>query len=234
MLATAITYVLNTLTAFIPLVFTTWNVELFEFPKFVLLLAVTLILSTLAIIDNVTRRHNPLSLLWQDASISTKRLHLSVIFFLFTQLVTTLTSVSLHTSLWGYYGRFHQGLLTTLCYTIVYLVATLYLNKKSTQKIINISIGTAVLISVYAIAQHFGIDKNPWSAQLARRLFDPQPLFDAVCVLYQKTSWPKIASFYPSHFCDPFCRAFIYPFALWASCFWLWVGGVHAFDASQL
>ena len=62
-----------------------------------------------------------------------------------------------YTSFWGYYSRFHGGLLTIICYTIIYFAALKWMNKKSTQKLINISIKTSILIGLIAILEHFNI-----------------------------------------------------------------------------
>ncbi|MEI6690785.1 MAG: O-antigen ligase family protein [bacterium] len=171
MLANLITYTLYLLTATIPLVFTTWNYELFEFPKFVALIAGSFFIGILMLSDHILTRKNPLNLLWYNASKTEKILHSSVLVVLVTQALSTIFSVQLNTSLWGYYSRFHQGLIATFCYTVVYFAIVLYLNKKSTQNIIKVSIATSIVISFYAIAEHYGIDKNMWVQDVQNRVF---------------------------------------------------------------
>lgn len=158
--------VLYLLTVFLPLTFTTINSELFEFPKFILLLSGTLILVAAWLIDHFYYKNQSLHL-----SRSHSTIHLSIFAILITQALATITSIHPYTSFWGYYSRFHQGLLTTICYTVIYFMAVKYLDNKSTQKIIKISINTAIVISLYAIFQRFGIDKNLWIQDVVNRPF---------------------------------------------------------------
>ena len=148
----------------VPLTFTTINSELFEFPKFILLLSGTLVISTA----------------WIAHLYQTKKLKfpshlspisLSVLFILATQTLSTIFSVHPYTSFWGYYSRFHGGLLTTICYTIIYFAALNWLDKKSTQKLIKITVGTAFIVSLYAILERLGIDKNLWIQDVQNRPF---------------------------------------------------------------
>ncbi|MCE7897973.1 MAG: hypothetical protein DPW11_02725 [bacterium] len=155
---------------FIPLTFTTLNSELFEFPKFILLLSATLTILTAAIVDYLHNRH---SQRYTDLRVNgfTSPISLAVLAILATQLLSTIFSISPYTSFWGYYSRFHQGLLTTICYTILYFAACLYLDKESVQKLIKVSVGTAFFISLYAILQRLGIDKSLWIQDVVNRPF---------------------------------------------------------------
>ena len=148
----------------VPLTFTTINSELFEFPKFILLLSGTLVISA-AWITN----------LWQIKKLKfpshLSPISLSVLFILATQTLSTIFSVHPYTSFWGYYSRFHGGLLTTICYTIIYFAALNWLDKKSTQKLIKITVGTAFIVSLYAILERLGIDKNLWIQDVQNRPF---------------------------------------------------------------
>lgn len=44
-----------------------------------------------------------------------------LLLFLSSQLISTLFSLDLHTSFWGYYSRFNGGLLSMLCYVFLIL-----------------------------------------------------------------------------------------------------------------
>jgi putative inorganic carbon (hco3(-)) transporter len=158
------------LTISIPLIFTTINYELFEFPKFILLLVATIIIAVAWIIDLYPNRKMIISSLPSTLK-SLSPISLAILTILSTQFLATIFSIDPHTSFWGYYSRFHQGLLTTTCYTLIYFSAHKYLDYKSTQKLIKISIGTAILVSLYAIAQRFGIDKTLWVQDVVNRPF---------------------------------------------------------------
>lgn len=164
-----ITVILSLLSIFIPLTFTVINSELFEFPKFVILLSGTLVIAIAWILDLIYRRDFKV---WaNDTPRPLKYIHYGVIAMLVTQLVTTIFSINPYTSFWGYYSRYHGGLATTLCYTILYFAAVKWLDKKSTQKIIKISFGTAIFICIYGILEHFGIDKSLWKQDVQNRVF---------------------------------------------------------------
>lgn len=151
---------------FIPLTFTTFNSELFEFPKFILLLSASLTILFAWIIDSY---YNHKSFIPKE--IIKKPISLAILSILATQLLSTIFSINPYTSFWGYYSRFHQGLLTTICYTILYFAATLYLDKKSVLKLIKVSVGSAFFISLYAILQRLGIDKSLWIQDVVNRPF---------------------------------------------------------------
>jgi O-antigen ligase len=151
---------------FIPLTFTTLNSELFEFPKFILLLSATLTILTAWIIDTYLNKKSFIKL-----DLIKKPISIAVLAILATQLLSTLFSINPYTSFWGYYSRYHQGLLTTICYTILYFAASTYLDKKSVQKLIKVSVGTAFVISLYAIAQRLGVDKTLWIQDVVNRPF---------------------------------------------------------------
>ena len=160
-----ITFTLYLLSILVPLTFTTISSELFEFPKFILLLSGTLIITAAwGIHIYKTRDYKFL-----DAGIPI--INYSVLAILFTQLLATIFSINPYTSFWGYYSRFHGGLLTTICYTIIYFAATKWLDTKSTLKLIKISVVTAILISLYAILERLGIDKNFWVQNVQHRPF---------------------------------------------------------------
>lgn len=151
------------LALFIPLTFTTLNHELFEFPKFIILLSGTSIVT----------------LAWLIHALKTKDyqffhrslISYSVLAILLTQILATLFSLHPYTSFWGYYSRFHGGLLTTICYTILYFSALKWLDKKSTLNIIKISVITSILISLYAILERLGINKDFWIQDVQNRVF---------------------------------------------------------------
>ena len=158
-----IVYTLYALSALVPLVFTTLNSELFEFPKFILLLSGTLII-TLAWAIHIYKTRD--FKIFKPSAMS-----YALLAILLTQALATIFSIHPYTSFWGYYSRFHQGLLTTICYTIIYFASLKWLDNKSTQKLIKISVITSFLIGLFAVAEHFGIDKKFWIQDVQNRVF---------------------------------------------------------------
>jgi len=168
-----IRFTLQLLLVFIPLTFTTVNYELFEFPKFLLLLSGAIILTVAWGIDLYQRQLSPLIVIKNLLTTPSphRLINQSLIIILVTQTLATLFSLHPYTSWWGYYSRFHQGLLTTTCYTLIYFSALNYMDNKSIHKLIKITISTSILISLYAILQRFGIDQSLWVQDVVNRPF---------------------------------------------------------------
>ncbi len=135
------------LTILIPLVFTTSTSELFEFPKFLLLITGTLIISVSWIYYLYQTR---------DYKIKINTIGYGMLAVLSTTAISTIFSLHPYTSFWGYYGRFHGGLFSLICYTIIYFAATKWMDTKSTQKLIKISIKTSIFVAILAIFEHYG------------------------------------------------------------------------------
>jgi tetratricopeptide (TPR) repeat protein len=85
-------------------------------------------------------------------------------------LVTTITSVTRFTSLWGSYQRL-QGTYTTLSYIVVFfLVLNEMRSRTQLNRLITAAIVTSVPISLYGLIQHYGIDPLPWGGNVTRRV----------------------------------------------------------------
>jgi len=112
---------------------------------------------------------------------------LPLLLFLFSQILSTLFSLDHFTSFYGYYGRFNGGLLSTVCFVLLFLIYNTYRTNQTNAKIINISIISGLLVSLYAIAQHFGIDKSIWQQDVQARVFStlgqPNWLAAYMCIL---------------------------------------------------
>jgi len=95
----------------VPLILTPWNYELFEFNKMLTVYALTTIIVGA----------------WLGRMILTKKIifkrtpfDIPLLLFLISQFLSFLVSIDRHTSFWGYYSRFHGGLLSTICYLLLY------------------------------------------------------------------------------------------------------------------
>jgi len=96
----------------------------------------------------------------------------SLIAFLASQIISTIISIDQHTSIFGYYSRFNGGLLSVICYLILYfgLISNIE-KKKQIISLLKIAFVSAFLVSVYGIAEHFGIDKHIWVQDVQARVF---------------------------------------------------------------
>lgn len=119
-------------------------------------------------------------------------LHLSphsivLLIFLGTQIISTLISVDPHTSIFGFYSRLNGGLLSIICYITLALILPLYLDEKLKNYLIYTSLFSGLLVSIYGILQHFGIDARFWVQDVQARVFStfgqPNWLAAYLCIL---------------------------------------------------
>jgi putative inorganic carbon (hco3(-)) transporter len=161
-----------------PLIFTSFNSELFELPKmfFVYFLTVLIVFFHLL---NVVQNRSPL--------FKRSFLDLPLILFLISQIISTIISIDPHTSIFGYYSRQNGGLLSTVCYLLLYWILVVYLDDDQKEKIIFFSLTSGFLVAVFGIAEHFGIDKNLWVQDVQARVFStlgqPNWLGAYLCIL---------------------------------------------------
>ncbi len=94
-----------------------------------------------------------------------------IIFFLAVQLLSLIYSIDPQTSLYGYYSRFNGGFLSLASYAVLYWAAATYLDFKSTVSLLQTALWTAIPISLYGIAEHFGIDSKLWVQDVQNRVF---------------------------------------------------------------
>jgi len=147
---------------FVPLVLSPWTSELFEFNKMILVYLFTVIIIFAWI----------LKIIFSGKIFFRKTFwDIPLLFFLFFQIVSTLFSIDRHTSIFGYYSRFNGGLLSTICYLFLYWACVSNLNKKQRLSAVRYSLFAGLLVSLYGIAEHFGIDKHIWIQDVQARVF---------------------------------------------------------------
>lgn len=161
-----------------PLIFTQSNSELFELPKMYFVYFLTVLITIFHLI-NVFKNKAPL--------YRKSFLNIPLLLFLISQIISTYYSIDPHTSFFGYYSRLNGGLLSLICYCLLYLILVVYLDSDFKDKIINFSLLSAFIVSIYAIAQHFGIDKNMWVQDVQSRVFStlgqPNWLAAYLCII---------------------------------------------------
>lgn len=154
----------------VPLIMTPWNYELFEFNKMLLVYVLTAIIAGAWLIKMVINR---------QFVFRRTPLDLPIFLFLSSQLISFFFSIDRHTSLWGYYGRFNGGLLSTISYVVLYYAlvsngVSLAKSEKSNSFILNclgISLLSGFLVAAYGILEHFGIDAQYWVQDVKNRVF---------------------------------------------------------------
>lgn len=134
----------------IPLVFYSKTSELFEFNKIVLLYAITLLIAGLWTAESILHK-----------KIVFKRtiLDIPLVIFVSSQILSTIFSIDVRTSIFGYYSRFNGGLLSVFCYAILYWAFVTHIQKKDLKRLLyNLFFSTAIA-AVWGVLEHFG--KSP-------------------------------------------------------------------------
>lgn len=160
-----ITILFGLLIFFVPIVF--WPTsELFEFNKMMLTYALTGLILALWLAQGLVNK---------KLEIRRTPLDLPLLLFLLGQIITTILSIDPHTSIWGYYSRFHGGLASTFSYLILYFVFTSHFSQPESKNklkfIFYTLISSTTLVAIYGILEHFGIDKNLWIQDVQNRVF---------------------------------------------------------------
>ncbi|MCL5676080.1 MAG: O-antigen ligase family protein [Patescibacteria group bacterium] len=158
----------------VPLILTPVNYELFEYNKMMTVYALTVVISAAWLIKSISLggfkiRRTPFD--W------------ALILFLISQIFSTVFSLDTHISFWGYYSRFHGGLLSTISYTVLFYALVSNLSNPSAslgtglsnlgnlKKFLGVILAAGILVSFYGILEHFGIDKNLWVQDVENRVF---------------------------------------------------------------
>jgi putative inorganic carbon (HCO3(-)) transporter len=146
----------------VPLILTPWNYELFEFNKMILTYSLAVIIISAWLIKMVLEK----KFLFRRTFLD-----LPLLLFFFSQVISTIYSLDRHTSFWGYYSRFNGGLFSTTTYLLLYWAFVTNMNKEKALMVIRFLLYTTLLVSLYGIAEHFGIDAQYWVQDVQRRVF---------------------------------------------------------------
>ncbi len=143
----AIAYLFNTLFLILPLVFFTKTSEVFEFNKIVTVYIFTVVIVGLWIIKMITNK-----------KIIFRRtiLDIPILLFLGTQIISTVLSIDIRTSIFGYYSRFNGGLASSISYALLYWAYVANVSQKENRKNILVLIISGVIVSIYGVLEHFG------------------------------------------------------------------------------
>lgn len=146
----------------VPLILTPWNYELFEFNKMIIVYLGTVIITSAWLIRMVI-----------NSKVIFKKtlLNLPLLLFLVSQIISSLISIHRYTSVWGYYSRFHGGLISTISYLLLFWAFISNLNKKEVKNSIYIVVTTAFIVAAYGVLEHFGIDEDYWVQDVRNRVF---------------------------------------------------------------
>lgn len=134
-----------------PLLFTSINHELFEYNKMIFTYLLTVIISGTWIIRMINQR-----------KLIAKRtvMDLPILVFLGANLISTIFSIDVHTSWWGYYTRSNGGMWSIISYTILYFGLVANFEAKQIIRFMKAAVWGGTLVALYAIPEHFGVSPS--------------------------------------------------------------------------
>lgn len=130
-----------------PLFFLSDNSELFEFNKMRLVYGLTVIITTSWFVNMILQK---------KLLIKRTPLDIPILLFLASQIISTIVSIDIHTSIWGYYSRSNGGLLSIISYILLYYAFVSNYSGREVLQFLKSAIAGGVIVSLYAIPEHFG------------------------------------------------------------------------------
>lgn len=154
------------------------NSELFEFNKIIFIYTISALIAGLWLMRSLHEK---------KLVIKKSPLDIPLILFFSSQVLSTLFSIDQHTSLFGYYGRFNGGLLSTATYIFLYYAFISNIDtqiNKVIRNIFGVSIISSILVVLWGLPGKFNhdlscllftskFDNSCWTAQFrpAERMF---------------------------------------------------------------
>ncbi len=121
---------------------------MFEFNKIVTLYALTTIITSIWVINSIKAR---------KFIFKRTLLDWPLVIYLFIYLISSLLSIDPRTSWLGYYSRFNGGLISQICYVLLYWAFVSNMTAKQSRRSIVYSLLSTAIASVLATLEHFGI-----------------------------------------------------------------------------
>jgi len=132
----------------VPLAMSSKTSEIFEFNKMMIIYFTTTLVTPLFLIHYIL--HKP--------KLVISKLFIPLGVFLAVIVISTLFSIDMHTSVYGYYGRWNGGLFSILSYLLLFFVF-LQTHKISDIKLLfKISVITSAIVLIWGLLSKFGID----------------------------------------------------------------------------
>jgi len=129
---------------FTPLVFSFNTNELFEFPKVNFIYGMGFLVMAIFLSDVIT---HPIKIKFPNKLVGV---------FLFLIALSTTLSSHFYTSVFGYYTRFNDGLLSYVAFILLHFVGINKLSREDHGKLLKISLLTILPVSFYGLSQYFG------------------------------------------------------------------------------
>lgn len=146
-----------------PLAFTSATSELFEMNKMWFVWSLTIVIAMSWLIKMTLQR---------KFFVQRTALDIPIVFFLLSQIISTIFSLDSHVSLWGYYSRFNGGLFSIIAYIFLYYA---FLSNFQTNTLVRVkrslslSLVSGLIVALWGLPSHFGYDPTCF---LFRKTFD--------------------------------------------------------------
>ncbi|HEX7042836.1 MAG TPA: O-antigen ligase family protein [Patescibacteria group bacterium] len=133
----------------VPIVFTGNTSELFEFNKMWITFGFALVIAAAWIGKMVLEK---------QVKIQRTPLDIFILVFIISQFLSTIFSMDVHTSIWGYYSRFNGGFLSLITYAFLYYAFVTNIAWKDYLKNILVLISSVLFVALWGLPSHFGYD----------------------------------------------------------------------------
>ncbi len=84
-------------------------------------------------------------------------LDIPLLLFLATNILSTILSIDLHTSIWGYYSRSNGGLLSIISYLLLFWAYVANMDKAKVLTTLKFALLSGFIVSFWGIFEHFGV-----------------------------------------------------------------------------
>jgi len=133
----------------IPLVMNSITSELFEFNKMLCIYLLSVFILFFWVLRMIGQHR---------IIIKRTPIDIPIIIFLVSQIVSTFISIDVHTSLFGYYGRFNGGLLSIIAYLVIFYGFVSNFNKDDVEALLKFSLAVSFIVILWAIPGRYGYD----------------------------------------------------------------------------
>lgn len=132
-----------------PLIMNSSTSELFEFNKMLFIYMITVLIALLWAIEVI---------IYKKKIIHNRVLSGAMLLFLLSQVLSTLFSIDVHTSIFGYYGRFNGGLLSIISYIVLFYAFLNHFDRRSALTLLTLSCISSVAVILWGLPGRFGND----------------------------------------------------------------------------
>ncbi len=146
---------------FTPLIIFGKTTELFEFNKMLFIYFVSASLLLLYLLKLVLVTEDQTKVKRRNKRKKGKEvLMITLLLFLFIFVLSTINSINIHTSLFGYYGRFNGGLFSLLAYYVIFFVGIHTLTRRDIKDILVYSLFSSVIVILWGLLSKIGHDPS--------------------------------------------------------------------------